>query len=120
MIVTTYFANLRHLPEEFVPISICGKAPKGYTGLQYKKLAPKWEFFQEWKQNHNNDYYLKCFDEQVLAPLNQDEVVKELKERAGSDDIALVCYEKPGKFCHRHRVAKWLRQGGYYVCEFMQ
>ena len=53
-----------------MPISICGKAPKGYTGLQYKKLAPKWEFFQEWKQNHNNDYYLKCFDEQVLAPLN--------------------------------------------------
>ena len=25
-------------------------------------------------------------------------------------DIALVCYEKPGDFCHRHLVADWLNE----------
>jgi hypothetical protein len=42
---TSYFAQLKNLPENFIPISICGKAPEWYTGLQYKKFAPKYTFF---------------------------------------------------------------------------
>ena len=121
MIVTTYFANLNKLPSTFVPISICGKAPDWYTGLQYKKLAPKYVFFQQWKQNHDNDYYIRCFNEQVLSKLNQDEVIRELNQLTGSSvpvDIALVCYEKPGDFCHRHLVADWLNDAGYTVEEW--
>ena len=49
-IYTSYFAKLRSLPENIIPISICGKAPEWYTGLQYKKLAPKYGFFMEWKK----------------------------------------------------------------------
>lgn len=41
MIFTSYFAKLSILPPDIVPISICGKAPDWYTGLQYKKLAPE-------------------------------------------------------------------------------
>lgn len=48
MIYTSYFAKLKSLPDNIVPISICGKAPNWYTGLQYKKLAPKYDFFMEW------------------------------------------------------------------------
>lgn len=47
MIFTTYFAKLKSLPSNTVPISICGKAPDWYKGLQYKKLAPKYRFFME-------------------------------------------------------------------------
>lgn len=50
MLYTTYFAKLKSLPENVVPIAICGKTPDWYTGLQYKKLAPKWGFFSEWKR----------------------------------------------------------------------
>ena len=28
-------------------------------------------------------------------------------------DFALVCYEKPSDFCHRHLVADWLNKNGY-------
>lgn len=66
MIYTSYFAQLKNLPSNIIPISICGKPPKWYKGLQYKKLAPKYDFFQEWKRNHDNDYYIKCFQEQIL------------------------------------------------------
>ena len=37
---------------------------------------------------------------------------------AGTEDIALVCYEKPGDFCHRHLVADWLNEAGYQCEEY--
>lgn len=34
MIYTSYFAKLKKLPNNIIPISICGKAPEFYKGLQ--------------------------------------------------------------------------------------
>lgn len=31
---------------------------------------------------------------------------------SGGKDIALICYEKPTDFCHRHLVAEWLTTNG--------
>lgn len=119
MIHTSYFANLKKLPTGFVPISICGKAPEGYRGIQYKKLAPKYDFFMEWKQTHDNEKYIKCYNEQVLAVLDPHEVFAELKTLSGGRDFVLVCYEKPEDFCHRHLVAKWLVDNGYLCTEYV-
>ena len=85
MIYTSYFAKLKSLPDNIVPISICGKAPDWYKGLQYKKLAPKYDFFMRWKENHDNDYYIKCFNEQVLSKLNATEKnqISEIKNNNG-------------------------------------
>lgn len=58
MIYTSYFAKLKSLPENIIPISICGKTPDWYKGIQYKRLAPKYEFFMEWKKNHDNEYFI--------------------------------------------------------------
>ena len=118
MIYTTYFAKLKKLPEDIVPISICGKAPNSYSGLQYKKLAPKYDFFMKWKETHDNDYYIHCFDSQVLSALDPAQVVGDLVAMAAGHDIALVCYEKPTDFCHRHLVADWLNKNGYKVQEW--
>jgi len=132
MIYTTYFAQLRNLPSHIIPISICGKAPAWYGGLQYKKLAPKYDFFVEWRKNNDNDYYIKCFNERVLSALNANSVVKELDtmmigfatslryHSLNTPKIALVCYEKPTDFCHRHLVADWLRQNGFECEEWMK
>ena len=123
MIYTSYFAKLKSLPDNIIPISICGKAPDWYKGLQYKKLAPKYDFFMKWKENHDNDYYIKCFNEQVLSTLKADDVVFELTDIVynikGIDmGIALICYEKPSDFCHRHLVADWLNQNGFKCEEY--
>lgn len=132
MIYTSYFAKIKSLPANIVPISICAKAPDWYEGLQYKKLAPKYNFFIEWKKNHDNDYYINCFKEQVTDKLNVYETVYDLYEKVGiyldevgvdfsseSDKekhICLICYEKPSDFCHRHLVAKWLNDNGF-ICK---
>lgn len=118
MIYTSYFAKLKYLPENVIPISICAKAPDWYKGLQYKKLAPKYDSFIKWKENHDNDYYIKCFNEQVLNNLDPTRVYQELCSLAKSDDIALICYEKSTDFCHRHLVAKWLNEKGFGVEEW--
>lgn len=123
MIYTSYFAKLNKFPDHFIPISICGKAPDWYTGLQYKKLAPKYDFFMKWKENHDNEYYVDCFNKQVLQPLEAYEVYDDLHKLAKSSlcndcnyNICLICYEKPQDFCHRHLVADWFRKNNI-ICE---
>lgn len=136
MIYTSYFAKLRELPSNIIPVAICGKAPDGYHGLQYKKLAPKYEFFSEWKKTHDNDYYIRCFNEQVLEKTNMREVMNDIWDLLAPTTkewfsiyncpfwrnldlhIVLVCYEKPEEFCHRHLVAAWLTEHGIPVEEF--
>lgn len=120
MIYTTYFANLRNLPSTITPIAICGKSPDYYTGLQYKKLAPKYSFFSIWKETHDNEFYIKEFNTQVLSRLNPKQIVEELQSLSATNDIALVCYERPSDFCHRHLVAEWLRDNGYDCQEFIK
>ena len=51
---TSYFAKMRKIPKDVVCVAICGKTPDWYSGLTYKKLAPKYKFFMEWKQNNDN------------------------------------------------------------------
>jgi hypothetical protein len=111
---TGYFAKLKSYEEAgLVPVSIALKTPDWYHGAQYKKLAPKWSFFSEWKNGSHkgdNDYYMQHFKTEVLDNLNPEQVVKELEGFTGvsRDRIILICYEKPGDFCHRHLVSMWL------------
>ena len=118
MIYTTYFGALKRLSEYITPIASCGKEPDLYNGLCYKKLAPKWSFFSKWKETRDNEYYTSEFNKLVLDKLDANVVVNELLNMSDTKDIALVCYEKPDDFCHRHLVAKWLNDNGYMCEEF--
>lgn len=118
MIYTSYFANIKKLPSDIIPIAICGKRPLNWTGLSYPKLAPKKSFFLEWKKNNDNNYYIEHFQKEVLNLLQPQEVIKELYLLSNGKDIALICYESSDKFCHRHLVAKWLNENGLNVKEY--
>ncbi len=125
MIYTTYFAKLKSLPNNIIPISICGKAPSWYTGLQYKKLAPKFDFFMKWEKTQDNDYYIEHFQKEVLDVLDPFDVIREIEDKICDGKIilspinfALVCYEKQGDFCHRHLVARWLIAQGINCKEY--
>ena len=107
-IYTSYFARMKKIPDEIVRISICGKAPDWYEGIQYKKVAPKYGFFQEWKKNQDNNFYIEHFNAEVLDMLNAESVYRDLDKLSNGDDCVLLCYEKSGDFCHRHLVANWL------------
>lgn len=133
MLYTSYFARLKQLPPNVIPVSICGKAPSWYTGQQYKKLAPKYSFFAQWKENHDNDFYVQHFNAEVLEQLEFLRVINELQLLLPYDircvmnssffdnsewHIALICYEKPSDFCHRHLVAEWFKAHGIHCEEY--
>lgn len=113
---TSYFGNLKHLKN---PLSISGKAPDWFAGPQCKKLAPTWEIFSAYRSGEiDEEGYTREFYEQVLKPLNPHDMYSYLTKTYG-EDVILLCYEKPGDFCHRRIVANWFEESlGIEVPEF--
>ena len=97
---TSYYAKSSN---NFYAVSIAGRAPDWYRGKQYKKLAPKVWFFKRYKEDGDEEFYKIQYQKEVLDKLDPREVYEELGENA-----VLLCWEKPGKFCHRHLAAAWL------------
>ena len=121
MIYTSYFAQLRNLSKDIIPISICGKAPNWYNGYEYKRVAPNYNILMKYKQDYNEQDYIKNFNEQILNNITINEFVNDLIklleiEKGQKVNICLLCYEKPTDFCHRHLVSKWLNENGF-KCE---
>jgi hypothetical protein len=101
---TSAFRNLHNVR---IPLSISGRAPDFYHGPQDKRLAPKIGFFTEYKAGIiDAEGYTSEFYRLVLNPLDPKQIYEELIKRYGSD-VTLLCYERPGEFCHRRLVAGW-------------
>ena len=116
---TSYFAKVKQLKEMGYDNLVCvaGYAPKFYFDTPkarfYPDLAPKREWWKEWqlkfKDNPNSPesqaWYEQKYQETVLDKLDPQTVLKELGDKA-----VMLCYEKPGDFCHRHLIARWLSE----------
>lgn len=129
MIYTSYFSNVKrmlgtHNGKKMVFVSIAGRTPDWFSdGLikKYKKLMPKYEWWKKWHDEYHYCpesresllFYVKHYTKTVLAELDANEVAAELNSIAGNEnDVALLCYEDPTKFCHRRLVAHWFRING--------
>lgn len=108
MIYTSYFANLKKLPDNIIPIAISTSVPNSIDILRYKKLAPTYNILNNYKKTNDVELYVKEYTEQILNKLNPQDVINELYSLSNGKDIALICYEKYDKFCHRFVVAEWL------------
>lgn len=119
-IYTSYFNNVNNLLNLGYKnlISIAGKCPNNFLSTrlndnrcwEYKKLAPKYNWWKEWRDNQlSNEWYIKKYYETVLNKLNPIEVVKELFKSNSKENAILLCWEK-NEFCHRHIVAEWLNK----------
>jgi hypothetical protein len=110
-IYTSYFANLRKLDSNTVPIGISRFPPKWYGGDVDKRLAPTASMLAAGKA-HNWDKagQLVFYDEYdtILKSLSANALVQQWEEMSGGKNIALICFEKPSDSCHRHYLAKFL------------
>ena len=116
-VYTSYFGMKAKIEEVgILPVSIALWKPRWYEGLEYKKIAPKAFML---KGEYSQEEYVVYYNRFVLDKLDVDEVVKDLERLGDGKDIALLCYEKPGDFCHRHLFADWmLQQTGWDIQEF--
>lgn len=79
LLFTSYFAMSGKLPDYIVPIAICGGITDFWIGkLWIRKLAPRKWFFDEWKKNHDNDFYIRNFEKEVLSNLNPVDILDTL------------------------------------------
>lgn len=114
---TSYFARVKKLQECGLNNLVCvaGYAPKFFFDIPdarfMPELAPKRCWWRVWhdkfKDNPNSpesiEWYTNIYRDTVLSNLNSTNVVKEL-----GDNAVMLCYEKPGDFCHRHLIADWI------------
>lgn len=111
-IYTSYVANVEKIKGDYEVICIALWLPR-YTKakmLHYPKLAPSKNLLLRYKNGLCNeaDYEKEYLN--YLETLNPSEIINDLKEMTTKEKIALICYEKPNAFCHRHLVAKWLNE----------
>jgi len=106
---TSYYAKNSDSPNA---VSIAIYTPRWFSGRTYKKLAPTPSILETYKRTGDVQLYVDSYTRDVLSKLDVHEVWKELGPEA-----ILLCYESPEKFCHRHIVAKWLRDAGYEIEE---
>lgn len=99
---TSYYAKSSN---NFNAVSVAARAPLYYSGRQYKKLAPKLWFFTRYKKDGDEAFYTEQYQKEVLDKLDPKQVYEELGENA-----VLICWEAPGKFCHRHLIARWFEK----------
>ncbi len=119
MIYTSYFGNIKKLPKSIYPISIARKAPRGWKGAEYKRLAPTWEISNNWRKEHDERCCTRDFYAQILDKLYPPSAVREILRMCPEGmEPCLICYEKTGDFCHRNIVARWLWDSGYIVKEY--
>lgn len=127
MIYTSYFANVKKLPDNIIPIAICIRPPEGYRGLWYPRLAPDYEILKRWRRDHDEKDYIKLFKRSVLDNQSVYNVLWDIErmlparvrqglqssiETSPDWHVALICYEKSEDFCHRHLVADWFKRNG--------
>lgn len=97
-------------------ISIARYAPRNIpAGYRiYSKLAPG-----TWFNSVSEAKYNELFRNEILARLDPQRTWDELHAMTGGYEPVLLCWEKPGEFCHRHLVAGWFeRELGVTVSEY--
>ena len=86
-------------------VSIARFAPKGHRDLpRYGALAPG-----PWFNSVSVEDYRRRYAEQ-LAALDAAAVRADLHDLAAGAEPVLLCWERPGQFCHRRLVADWLKE----------
>lgn len=109
MIYTSYFGQLDALRRNGIePIAISRSVPKNFSGKRILALAPTWNML-----NMDDEDYDRCY-ERILDGIDRKKFAESFKGK----DVALLCWEKDDKDCHRSKVASWLREGGYEAKEF--
>lgn len=118
-IFTSYFGRKAMLERAgIVPICIALWKPRWYEGISYLPVAPKAFMLKD--ENQTQEQYIERYNRLVLGTLRVENVVRDIERLSGGRDAALLCYEKPGDFCHRHLLAKWItEESGVEVKEWM-
>lgn len=117
-IYTSYFGNLKNIPDDIYPISIARYKPYKMKIETYLPLCPSASLLRQYKdKNISMGKYTEIFTLENLQWLKHEKVLSDLNIMSGGKDVVLLCYEK-FDFCHREIVRKWFRDNGFDIVEY--
>lgn len=106
---TSNFANIAKLVKANEPYAgISLYPPSWYVGPDLKSLAPTPELFHA-HSRLTQQQYKEQYQRDVLGRLDPEKTYNDIVSKYG-DSIVLLCFEKPGDFCHRRLVAEWFEE----------
>ena len=122
MIYTSYFSKIPDLVKVNIePIIITSYYPPFIPERSLRHwdwLAPKWDAVAKHKHHDIGDEeYIEEYNK-VLASIPTDKLSYLASYARVGQDIGLLCYESPNKFCHRHLLREWLNKQGIYSIEY--
>lgn len=106
-IYTCYWGQYKALKKKgIVPVGISVSPPTWAREncMHNKKLAPTYNMLKLQRAE-----YVPKF-KNILAKLNPEAEYQALLEMGEGNDVAILCFEKPTDFCHRHMVAEWFNE----------
>ena len=137
MIFTSYFAKMKSLPDNVIPIAISLTVPQGVKCLRFKGLAPSGSMLKCYKTENNVGAYTEMYTKDVLGKFTVKDVLDAIYQLIHADakmiydldpdtwylsneiHICLICWERSDKFCHRHIVSRWLLENNVPCREFI-
>lgn len=113
MAVYTSYYGSRELPEDAVRVQISVSKPRGFAvDESILDLSPDSSTLWAYKDRRINDaeytrrFYAKIDgkEAEILSKLD------DIQKRHPGKDVVLLCWEKPGEFCHRRLFADWAKE----------
>jgi len=104
---TSYYFSNRIKEPGLNLVAVSNSYPKQLSWLkearQYKKLCPGWSLVKDYKQHKiSQQNYIEIYQKDILYKLDPEKVYNDM-----GDDAVILCWERPGSFCHRRLIADW-------------
>lgn len=117
-VYTSYYGN-KGLPKEAILVQMSSSRPKGYeVDVEFESLYPDYKgLVKPYKDGKiSDDEYSARYRKDVLEVggkriLDGIRSLRDMGYRQGKD-VYLLCWEKPGEFCHRRLVGEFLEKNG--------
>lgn len=107
-IYTGRYADMKNILYKMKDVDVIGISrfkPKYFKGKIYKDLAPSQNLLSSYKSHQiGEEKFEELYRKSVLSRLTPSQVAYDLNNKV------LLCYEDKNKFCHRHIIAKWLKE----------
>lgn len=120
----SYYGS-RNFPKDAYLVQISTSCPENMTkdmDVCFKTLYPDYDTMVKPFKNGDIDEkeYTRRYNENILKP-NKDKIISGMNSiisnaKEEGVDICLLCYCRPGAFCHRYLVNNFLNENGI-VCE---
>ena len=116
-IYTSYFAKVKTLQKNgIVPVSLARWSPRWYSGEKVLDASPTPDMLGG---DMTREEYVARYS-RILQKLDIKDFVNKIAKIGNGKPVALLCYEKPDDFCHRHLLAEYMNKNGYEVNEYKE